>query len=327
MAGIADSLRRASALVEDFRGDYDQLAAMMRASWGEIPATTYLYTADLLANTFAYPAASWSLAPSIYAGDDLIAFSAGYPRRVLVGGVERRLLISTLLTVAPGYKAAGFGIVVWSELMRRARAAGFDGVVNYCVDRGPMDRMIASGMSMLGLPVVRAASFFYLTRAVPASATATTGGDSPSAADLVRAAGAMPAEIDVQRCWSEPEAAWQLSRTGAVSVKSDTGEDPAVLTAYVISFADLDRTKCLVIDDVLWAGASAMERIDLVRRLLAEGQSRGARTAAMPLLGYTDARPFIEAGFLPSPHTLNAYLTVWSQPPPKPVRGYYLDVI
>ena len=72
------SLHRAKDAVEDFRGDYDRLAAMMQVSWGENPAASYLYTADLLADSFGYPGASRSLAPSIYHGRDLVAFAAGF---------------------------------------------------------------------------------------------------------------------------------------------------------------------------------------------------------------------------------------------------------
>jgi hypothetical protein len=332
MVEIAHVLRRASDSVEDFRGDCAQLAALMQTSWGESPATTYLYSSELLADAFAYPGSSRSLAPSLYDGNELIAFVAGYPRRLRARGAQRQILISTFLTVASGRKDAGYGIVVWSELIRRARAAGFDGVVNYCVDRGPMDRMIAEGMRLLGVPVVRAASFFYLTLALPSAGERfrprPDGIDRPSAEDLVTAAAGIGDGLDVCRLWSKEEAEWQLSRLGAIAVRGGPAGDPAVLTAYVISFADEERTRCLVIDDVLWGGASAQERVGLVHRLLAAARALGARAAALPLIGYADARPFVMAGFVPSPHTLHAYLTLWSEPAlDPPIRGFYLDVM
>jgi hypothetical protein len=332
MAEIAHVLRRAADSVEDFRGDHAQLASLMQTSWGEIPATTYLYSSELLADAFAYPGASRSLAPSLYDGDELIAFVAGYPRRLDVRGAQRQILISTFLTVAAGRKDAGYGIVVWSELIRRARAAGYDGVVNYCVDRGPMDRMIAAGMRLLGVPLVRAASFFYLTLALPPAGEdvhgPSEGTDRPSPEDLVTAAAGIGDGLDVCRLWSREEAEWQLSRLGAIAVRGGPSADPAVLTAYVISFADEERTRCIVVDDVLWGGASAPERVGLVHRLLVAARAHGARAAALPLLGYADARPFVVAGFVPSPHTLHAYLTLWSAPVlDAPVRGFYLDVM
>ena len=133
---------------------------MGRESGARATSTPPICSAD----SFAYPGASRSLAPSIYHGRDLVAFAAGFPRRVTIAGVEHRIVISTYLTVAAGQKAAGYGIVVWSELMRRAAAQGFVGAVNYCVDQGEMDHMIDGCCRLLGLPLTKVASFFYLTR-------------------------------------------------------------------------------------------------------------------------------------------------------------------
>jgi hypothetical protein len=45
-------------------------------------------------------------------------------------------------------------------------------------------------------------------------------------------------------------------------------------------------------------------------------------------MGYADVRPFVVAGLVPSPHTMHAYLTLWSDPAAaQPVERYYLDVI
>ena len=46
--------------------------------------------------------------------------------------------------------------------MRRAAAAGYDGVVNYCADGEAMHRMIETGCRLLDLPLVRVKSFSYL---------------------------------------------------------------------------------------------------------------------------------------------------------------------
>src|SRR6202012_1715259 len=101
------------------------------------------------------------LAPAIYTDEGLVAFAAGLPRQVEIAGAPRRILISTFLTVAPAHKSSGYGIVVWSELMRRAAAAGFDGVVNYCVDGQAMHRMIETGCRLLDLPLLRVKTFSY----------------------------------------------------------------------------------------------------------------------------------------------------------------------
>jgi hypothetical protein len=48
----------------------------------------------------------------------------------------------------------------------------------------------------------------------------------------------------------------------------------------------------------------------------------------LPVTGYADVRPFLGAGMVPSPHTMHAYLTLWSDPAAvRAVERYYLDVI
>jgi hypothetical protein len=316
---------RASESVEDFRGDYDQLAAMMRASWGESPTPPYLHTAEFLADCFRYPGASFALAPSIYSGPELVAFVAGYPRGVLIDGLERRLLISTFLTVASGHKASGYGIVVWGELMRRAAAAGFDGAVSYCADGQAMNRMIEGSCRLFGLPVLRATSLPYLTR--PIWEPGVQASAQPSAGELVSAAESLRERAELCRLWSDAEASWQLSRVGAVAVRGGPPDDPAVLTGHVISVDDGARTKCLVIQDVLWGSLDSAERQALAREMLGWAAARGARAAILPLAAYADMQPFANLGFRPAPHTVHAYLSVWSEPAPErsPPR-YYLDV-
>lgn len=330
-APAATPLRRAAEAVEDFRGDYDGLAAMMQASWGESSEASYLYTAELLADCLTYPGADRALAPSIYDGSELVAFAAGLPRRVAIAGVEHRIVISTYLTVAAAHKAAGYGIVVWSELMRRAAAQGFAGAINYCVDQGEMDRMIDGCCRLLGLQLTKAASFFYLTRPlgdVMVTAAAAAGKDRASADELMDAARGLDDRLGLTRLWSAPEAAWQLARVDAVSASAPGEGRPGVLTGYVMAFNNEARTRLLVVDDILWGGTAGEQRVRLVHELLARGAALGASGAAVPLIGYAEMRPFVAAGFLPSPHTLNAYLAHFSEGAVAPALqpGYYLDV-
>ena len=328
MAGITPALRRASECVEDFRGDYGELAAMMQASWGEGPDPPYLYTAELLADHFRYPGSSFALAPSVYDGAEIVAFVAGYPRRIIAGAAERRILISTFLTVAPAQKASGYGLVVWSDLMRRAADAGFDGVINYCVDGEAMHRMIEASCRLLDLPLVRVRSFSYLVKPLAGPSGREAGTADPSAAELMSAARRLTGRTGLCRQWSEAEAGWQLSRLGAVSIRAGTDSAPAILTGNVIAVADAERTPCLVIDDVLWGDLEKRARQELALGLIERAARAGARLAIVPVLGYADLRPFVVAGFVPSPHTIHAYLTLWSGPTPDaPMEHFYLDVI
>lgn len=329
MTRFADTLRRVSGAVEDFRGDYDELAAMMQASWAENPNPPYLYTSELLADFFRYPGSSFALAPSVYRGSALVAFVAGHPRRVMVGEIERRILISTFLTVAPAHKNSGYGILVWSDLMRRAADAGFDGVLTYCADGEAMHRMIGETCRRLGLPLVCVKSFSYLVRSLDGPSSGSPPSEPAAARDLITAAAALRKQTQLGRLWSEPEAAWQLSRLGAVSIRVTTDADPAILTGAVLTVADEDRTRYLVIDDVLWGDLrAASSRQTAVHALLGEAVDQGARYAIVPLLGYADLRPFVATGFRPAAHTIHAYLALWNGPAPAgPAERYYLDVI
>jgi hypothetical protein len=329
MNGIAQTVARASSSVEDFRGDYDRLAAMMRASWEQNPAPPFLYTAEFLADCFRYPGSTFSLAPTIYRGSEPVAFAVGYPRRVMAGGAERRILISTFLTVAPELKSSGYGVVVWGELMRRAAQAGFDGVVNYCPEGEAMDRMIHGICRWLDVPLQRVASFSYLHKSmwVPAADTGEPHA-CPSPADLCRAAAEVRRHAEISRIWTQDEATWQLARLGAVSVKAGRYARPAVLTGYVTCVADAVRTRFLVIEDVLWGDLAARDRATLVRDLLSQAAAAGARVAILPMLGYADPRPFVASGFVPAQHTTHCYLTMWTDPLfGRPADRCYLDVI
>jgi hypothetical protein len=329
MSGIVDTIGRAAQAVEEFRGDREELAAMMRASWVDGAGAPYLYTAELLADWLRYPGAELAPTPAIYTDEGLVAFSAGLPRTIEVAGTARRVLISTLLTVAPAQKAAGYGIVVWSELMRRAAAAGYDGVINYCADGEAMHRMIEAGCRLLDLPLMRVKSFSYLVGTLsPVAGAAARNAMAPSAPQLVAAAAADRGGSDstarLWRVWSAAEAEWQLSRLGSVAV----GAAGAVLTGSVVTAADEARSRYLVIDDVLWRSAGDDARRRLVGDLLASAANDGATYAVLPAMGYADMRPFLAAGMVPSPHTMHAYLSLWSDPSAVcPVDRYYLDVV
>ena len=329
MTQIADTISRAAQAVEEFRGDYEELAAIMRASWVDGAGAPYLYTAELLADWMRYPGAEQAPTPAIYANGGLVAFAAGLPRQVEVAGTTRHILVSTFLTVAPAQKAAGYGIVVWSELMRRAAAAGYDGVVNYCADGEAMHRMIETGCRLLDLPLVRVKSFSYVVGRVAAGRGDGGGAPGrPSARQLADAAAAERGGGDpaarLWRVWSDAEAEWQLSRVGSVAVTYGG----AVLTGSVVTVADQAQTRYLVVDDVLWGSVDDRMRRRLLDVLLAQAAADGASYAVLPVMSYADVRPFLAVGMVPSPHTMHTYLTLWSDPKAvRPVERYYLDVI
>jgi hypothetical protein len=318
---------------QDFRGDYEQLASLMRASWADTPNASYLYTPEFLTECLGYPGSTPALAPAVYDGSELIAFAAGLPRHAAFDGAARRILIATFVTVARAHQSSGYGTAIWTELMRRSAAAGYDAVVTYCVAGERMQRIVERASDALAFPQVRLKSFAYLVRTLPATAAgASEVGARPSALTLVHAAAAQCAyepeagedRMSVHRMWTEPEAEWRLSRHGSVAV---TGGG-AVLCGTVAAVDDAAHSRVLVVEDILWGPLEGAARQILLAQLLDQAAGEGASYAVVPLLGYADMRPFLTAGFLPAPHTMHANLALWCDPDgARPAESFYLDVI
>src|ERR1700719_816953 len=149
--GVSATLQAPSIQIEDFRGDLAQVAALIQESWEENAAQGCLYH-----------------------GDTPRAFVAGFPRTFLYKARELRAILCTLLSVCSEFKRSGYGIVLWSELVKRARDAGYDAMVNYCVDGESMNGMIVGSCRMLKLPTQRVFSVHYLMRVLqPKAAHAT----------------------------------------------------------------------------------------------------------------------------------------------------------
>jgi hypothetical protein len=319
-----------STLIEDFRGDFEQLAAMLRASWEENATPGFLYTPAFLADLFRYPGASFSLAPTLYLGAEPVAFVAGFPRRVRLDGNDLQILVIALLTVAKTHKSAGYGIHLWTELVRRARVAGFDGVLNYCVEGGAMNRMIEGACRRAGISCTRIHTVSYLSRVLLRSKDDDASGAacdfSPS--EFVSLASTAAASVPLARSWNESEAAWQCSREGGVSVCRETSEARrGLLTGYVMAIANAARTKCLIVEDILWHELERDERDQLAGHIAAAGAAAGASVVIVPVLGYADTSPFAAAKFRESGQKIHAYLSLWNGPQPQDaLPGYYLDV-
>jgi hypothetical protein len=140
----------------------------------------------------------------------------------------------------------------------------------------------------------------------------------------MRAAAPVAERTPLARVWTRDEANWQITRAGAITVRDRDG----VISGYVMQIADARRTPCLLVEDVLWGGLGADERVALARRLVARAAAAGARIAVLPQLGYADTEPFAAAGFRPSQRIVHLYLTLWGDAPaPQPVPSTYLDVV
>jgi hypothetical protein len=319
--------------IENFHGDFAQLASLMQASWAENSGQVLLYTSEFLSSCFEYPGAHFSLAPAIYVQSQPVAFVAGFPRRVKFNGREQKIIVITFLTVLPEYKKKGLGIIVWSELVNRARAAGFDGMVNYCVDGEPMNAMIVGSCNRLKLPIARIYSARYMSTVLRSTSQSEGPDDhNQQAADIfLDLAAPLVDSQPLARIWSKPEVEWQYVRrsepiTEAFYARGRSG----LLTGYVKSISDKQHTRCLLIEDILWGTLTAEERQTLLQEFLKKAAGAAVRLATVPVLGYADMEPFKKARFQSTRRVLHAYLTLWSAGhadiPSEPLPSMYLDI-
>ena len=92
--------------------------------------------------------------------------------------------------------------------------------------------------------------------------------------------------------------------------------------------ANPQKTKCLLIEDVLWGTLENEHRLVLVQKMLDRAAQAGAQIALLPCLGYADIAPFRAARFRSSPRTLHCYLTIFTgSPAPALLPSMYLDVV
>jgi hypothetical protein len=317
-------------IIESFRGDYKRVASLIQQAWADNDKQPLLYTAEFLASLFEYPDADFSLAPTLYDGTKPIAFTAGFPRRVRFNGRELRIVVGSFLSVSSEFKNRGYGIVLWSELVKRAQAAGFDGMINYCVEGEPMNGMILGCCSRLNIPVERVFSIPYLSCFLwPKEPCSTEKVPDEGIVDsFMQLAAPIADRTPLSRIWSRPEAEWQCTRRlGAVVVRQGVGRCRGILTGYIMQVADAKRTKCLLIEDILWGELELEKRPELVRQLKGEANAAGARLAVVPVLGYGDLDPFLSEGFRPSQRTVHAYFSAWSVPADMgALDAMYLDV-
>jgi hypothetical protein len=317
-------------IIENFHGDFEHVASLIQLSWANNDKQPLLYTADFLASFFEYPGANFSFSPTLYDGLKPLAFVAGFPRRLRFKDRELSILVISFLSVSNEHKKKGYGIVLWSELVKRAQARGFDGMMNYCVEGEPMNGMIIASCQRLKIPVERVYAIHYLSCILWPKETGNTE-NSPgdgNFGDFLELAAPISESTPLARIWSQPEAEWQCSRRlGALVARHRTGGRRGILTGYIMPIADPKRTKCLLIEDLLWGHLEPEGRSILVRQLKNEAIAAGARMAVVPILGYADTKPFLSAGFRPSQRTVHAYFSIWNgQPEMGMLDAMYLDV-
>jgi hypothetical protein len=313
---------------ESFRGDFDSLASVVKDSWSETKNQSLLYDASFMRSAFAYPGASFYLAPTIYIDGYPAAFVAGFSRTVRLEGREQRLACITFWTTSTRFKGRGYGSQVWMEILRRARDSGYDGAVNFCVDGAATNAIVVACGERANAAVYRVFSTKYLARLLrPAPVIKAV--TSPGVVDLfLRAAEHVPESVPLIRVWSREEAEWQcLQRTGALCAVYEEGSRSGVATGYVVEVIDETPTKALLVEDLLWGDLEAQERHALMQKLLAQGAAAGAQIAVAPLMGYAETDTLRGLGFRQSRRLMHTYLTVWgSASSPESLSSLYLDV-
>ena len=304
---------------------YDEACALISQSWSENPDETLEYTPDILDSWIAYTHERPPIARGLYAGDQLVAFAAGFPRTFHLAGELKTLLLITWFTVHSEWKGRGLGRRVFADCVRQAKLDGYDGTLHYCVHGNHSNHVTVAGVRDAGFQAIRVRDIPFLMRIV----RTPRGMEEPSMAtpeDFLRAAEATCFDVPMVRTWTALEAEWECRtrpRAVAVSCKEDGGI--GVLAGYVMNVADAARTPCAFIDDVLWGNLGGEAQDRLVASFL-NAASRHARITVLPLLGYADLTPFERAGFRQSHRLLYAYLTLWEPWTNGTLPGMYVDV-
>lgn len=302
---------------------------MLHESWSANQEQPLLYTESFLRSAFEYPGSSFELAPSLYVDDKLVGFAAGFPRTVRLAGRDTRLVLHTLLTASAEMKRTGYGVVVWRELLDRARARGYEGTIGYCVEGSDMNRMMPGIVRLFGLNTIRVCSIEFLVRFLrPSKEELASDGSEESLELFLELTASIADAVTLARTWTRDEAAWQCKgRTGAIAVTVETGGRRGMLTGYLMEVASVPPARVALMEDLLWGDLRPAECSELLQRFLRAAASRGAQTVSCPVLGYASTDPLVAAGFRRSRRVLHAYLTLWNGLQAKPMPSLYVDVL
>jgi ribosomal protein S18 acetylase RimI-like enzyme len=301
-------------------------AELIRLSWSENHETSLNYDEQFFRSCFEYPGTGPIIAPALSHGNKLIAFVLGMPRTVLLNGQHRKLILMTLFTVAPEWKGHRLGVAVWAECLRQAREAGYDGSIHFCVEGNISNHVTQAGAREAGLEARHVLTVQYLMHLLRSIPSCEEPPQKPSSEDFAAAADSV-LPVPLARRWTPAEAEWQCrGRVDPICVTYRNGECCAALAGYRMRSLDSPRTVYSFIDDIHWDQLTGSERTRLLRLFLRRA-AESAQVAVVPLLGYADMSPFLDAGFRRSTRVLNTYLTMWNGNVEREMPGLYMDVL
>lgn len=319
-----------SIALRPFRGEFSELAAMMRQSWAQNPNQALFYTEDFLRSAFEYPGSSLDVAPALYGEAGLLGFVTAFPRHITWHGRPVSLALNSFLTVSASIKGSGFGLTLWKKLIECCREKGYEGTINFCVEGDEMNRMMPLLARLCKLNTQRIQSVESLSRLLLGSSKAAPVSQaSDSEIDLfMELASALPGDLPLRRTWTRAEAEWQCrNRAGALVVSSRVNGRRGMLTGYLTHVSSTPPARVVLLEDLLWGDLEPAERAELLDRFLRAAAARGARVASCPVLGYSPVDTLEAARFRRSNRVLHAYLTLWNGLTPSPVSSMYLDVL
>jgi GNAT superfamily N-acetyltransferase len=304
---------------------FAEASALIAQSWVENKDQTLDYNPDFLQSSYEYPGTDPELSPALYEGGELRAFVSGFPRRVGLQGRELKLLLLTFFTVAPDLKGKGVGTRIWAECLSRAREAGYDGAIHYCVDGNKSNHVTVRAAQTIGLESRRVFTVQYLMRLLRPGGAKKPAIDSEAGlhATFAQLSRQLSATLPFARLWDEAEIAWECTRRyGAMHALND---GQGLLTGYILENSGPSKLSVLFIEHILWDGLDEAPRAELLTELLDNAGS--AEVAVVPLWGYSDMGIFRKARFRLSTRMLHAYLTLWNGMAfPDLLTPMYIDV-
>jgi GNAT superfamily N-acetyltransferase len=282
------------------------------------------YTPGFLESCYGYPGVDPELSPAFFEAGRMVAMISSFPRRVRLEGRELRLALLTLNSVDPEFRGYGLGIQTVEEAARAAKQRGYEGALFYCVDGSIANRTSVAGVKASGAACRQVFTLdFLMGMARPAGPLA--GAAVADVKTFLELSHRLGSRLQFARVWTQDEAAWELSRYGAVVQALESGGARGLITGYVLN--DTGGNPCAQIENVLWDDLDAGQKSALLKHFLT-GVSEKAQIAVMPLWNYADAEVFRKHGFRRVARRLNVYLALWNGDAiPAPMDAMYIDVL